>query len=103
MNSGVNCFTHSTAQACGTACRTSASCKAFTFVEYHIPCSCMLYVTSLLTEPQDDGNATAFSYIKSRYLYSPNIYKEAGKLSVHYATTFLTLLPYSCSVHQRVE
>ena len=30
---------------------------------------------------------------------SPNIYKEAGKLRVHYAT-FLPSLPYSCSVHQ---
>ena len=33
---------------------------------------------------------------------SPNIYKKAGKLSVHYAT-FLGSLPYSCSVHQRAE
>ena len=33
---------------------------------------------------------------------SPNIYKEAGKLSVHYAT-FLASLPYSCSVHKRAE
>ena len=31
--------------------------------------------------------------------YSPNIYKEAGKLSVHYAT-FPALLPYSCRVHK---
>ena len=30
---------------------------------------------------------------------SPNIYKEGGKLSVHYAT-FPTLLPYSCIVHK---
>ena len=30
---------------------------------------------------------------------SPNIYKEAGKLSVHY-TTFPALLPYSCRVHK---
>ena len=33
------------------------------------------------------------------FLYSPNIYKEAGKLSVHYAT-FPALLPYSCRVHK---
>ena len=31
--------------------------------------------------------------------HSPNIYKEAGKLSVHYAT-FPALLPYSCRVHK---
>ena len=30
---------------------------------------------------------------------SPNIYKEAGKFSVHYAT-FPALLPYSCRVHK---
>ena len=31
--------------------------------------------------------------------FSPNTYKEAGKLSVHYAT-FPILLPYSCRVHK---
>ena len=30
---------------------------------------------------------------------SPNIYKETGKLSVHYAT-YPALLPYSCRVHK---
>ena len=35
----------------------------------------------------------------SAYCISPNIYKEAGKLSVHYAT-FPALLPYSCRVHK---
>ena len=31
--------------------------------------------------------------------HTPNIYKEAGKLSVHYST-FPALLPYSCRVHK---
>ena len=35
-------------------------------------------------------------------LYFPNIYKEAEKLSVHYAT-FLAPLPYSCSVRKTAE
>ena len=44
--------------------------------------------------------ATFFTvYIYFIVSYSPNIYKEAGKLSVHYAT-FPALLPYSCRVHK---
>ena len=31
--------------------------------------------------------------------HSPHIYKETGKLSVHYAA-FPALLPYSCRVHK---
>ena len=48
-----------------------------------------------------DGGIHFFplTYIKREGNCSPNIYKEGGKLSVHYAT-FPALLPYSCRVHK---
>ena len=73
VDSGVNCLKHSTAQACGSVCLSTTACRAFTFLKFHVPCSCILYETDVLSEPVDDGNATAYSYIKSKCLYS-NIY-----------------------------
>ena len=40
-----------------------------------------------------------YRILKPQPAHSPNIYEEAGKLSVHYAT-FPALLPYSCRVHK---
>ena len=58
------------------------------------------FIVSLCKVCRSSGVSTGTTNVsRVPYSISPNIYKEAGKLSVHYAT-FPALLPYSCKVHK---
>ena len=65
--SGVTRETYVTAQECGDACISSASCKAFTFIPNHASHPCLLR-DGIISEVYDDGTATAFTYIESKLL-----------------------------------